>query len=496
MNKRTISSVVFATLLASSGAALAQTGLRSNTDQEVRDGQRRTVIHRLQTAGGGPKRLRLFDWTLPDGLVIDGHGDFETMNPVPPERPSGGAAADGEPCGDTCITHSDSLDSPYGWACNLLFFNLGNVYARTFDLSEFGIGDHFDICGVDIGINYAFGGRNGYVPADLYLFDTTDLSDLNPGTMIGSESYEIDDQAMTLANFPIDATTTTGELTVVLVVPPELLDKFFIGFNDSGQTGPSYWAAEHCHVEDLIDLGDIGFDWVHFVMQVCGTDQDFEDCNDNGIPDECEVAPEVLNPDPPCEDECTDAWALDSFQLYYATTADSTGEDWFCGLLYGRDDCWFKYTPSYNDTVFVRVEGPPTEFIYAVYDGCPDNGGTFIDCNETDHFEIVYPGEKGHTYYIRVSAFDGGFGDFEINIVGPPALLNENDCDGNGILDECECWEDVNGDGAIDAVDLGLVLDAAGLPCDGCLEDVDRSGFVDDHDAMLVAERLGENCPF
>ena len=71
--------------------------------------------------------------------------------------------------------------------------------------------------------------------------------------------------------------------------------------------------------------------------------------------------------------------------------------------------------------LFVHVEGPPSEWVFGVYDGCPDDGGALIECGVTpDTSAIACPISEGNDYYIRVAGRKFDRGDFIINVVAPP----------------------------------------------------------------------------
>ena len=220
------------------------------------------------------------------------------------------------------------------------------------------------------------------------------------------------------------------------------------------------------------------------------------DCNLNGIPDDCDTNPQG---DPSVaveQDLCENAmFVCPGFDYVGSNVNAVTSMPYFCGLFFGTQDVYYRYRPAYNGVLFVRVEGPPIYWVYAIYDGCPDAGGNEIDCNETDHFEIVINVTGGQDYYIRIASWGlDPAGSFEMNLVGPPCALNPGDLNNNGIPDECECLADVNGDNNVDGADLALVLAALNTNCAGCPEDVNGDGVVDAVDVQLVEANLGP-CP-
>lgn len=223
------------------------------------------------------------------------------------------------------------------------------------------------------------------------------------------------------------------------------------------------------------------------------------DCNNNGIPDDCDTKPDG---DPSIaveQDLCEDAMIVCPGFDYVGTNMNSTLSDgtFFCGLLYSTKDVWYRYRPAYDGLAFVRVEGPPWLWIYSIYDGCPGAGGMEVKCNTTDHFNVVWNAEAGHEYYIRIGAHGiNTMGSFEMNLAGPPCALNEIDLNGNGIPDECECLPDVNNDNVVDMTDFALALANYGtclmFPCTG---DVNGDGVVNDTDLYIILNNQGP-CPF
>lgn len=238
------------------------------------------------------------------------------------------------------------------------------------------------------------------------------------------------------------------------------------------------------------------------------------DCNNNGIPDECELAANDCNNNfelDECEtkpdgdpavaveqDECDDAMIVCPGFNYVGSNVNAvSGMPYFCGLYYGVQDVYYRYRPAYDGILFVRVEGPPTTWLYALYDGCPGGGGgNEIKCNETDHFQVVIPVEAGRDYYIRIASW--GLeppGNFEMNLVGPPCALNPIDLNNNGIPDECECLADVDGSGTVDLADAAIVGAQQGNVCGVCPADVNGDGVVDATDWAIVLNSQGP-CPF
>lgn len=248
------------------------------------------------------------------------------------------------------------------------------------------------------------------------------------------------------------------------------------------------------------------------VRVFCATNFD-NDCNANGVPDDCEITAggdcnnnfvlDVCETKPEGDpavavehDECVDADIVcPGFNYAGCNVGATSSMPFFCGLYYGTQDVYYRYRPAYDGTLFVRVEGPPIYWLYAIYDGCPP-GGNEIKCNETDHFQIVVNVLAGRDYYIRIASWGlNPAGSFEMNLVGPECALNPIDLNGNMIPDECECLADINNSGAVDMADAMLVAAAQGTQCAACAEDVNGDGVVDATDWAIVLNSLGP-CPF
>ncbi len=131
------------------------------------------------------------------------------------------------------------------------------------------------------------------------------------------------------------------------------------------------------------------------------------------------------------EDFCEDAQAICPFITYEGHTFDATSAYFdhggtidtifFCGLVFGVYDVWYKYTPAEHGLLFVHVEGPPTDFVFGVYDDCDEATGNLLACNVAYHHGVVvWPVQAYETYYIRIAGRNFTRGDFELDLVAPP----------------------------------------------------------------------------
>ncbi len=151
------------------------------------------------------------------------------------------------------------------------------------------------------------------------------------------------------------------------------------------------------------------------------------DCNQNGILDECDIADMTA-------DDCDANGVPDECQFGGDSDCDDDGESDFCALFNGASDC--------NGDLI------PDECQLAT-DDCNDNG-------IVDSCEI------------------GGPNDCNNDAIPDSCQLDGNDCNSNGILDACESGgtTDCDGNGEIDLCDLFV----------GAAEDCNANGILDSCD--------------
>jgi hypothetical protein len=166
-----------------------------------------------------------------------------------------------------------------------------------------------------------------------------------------------------------------------------------------------------------------------------------EDCNANGVPDECDIDDGTSNdvngnsiPDE-CEVDCNGNGVPDHWDIKKGTSED-------CNTNGIPDECDIDDGTS-ND---VNENGIPDE--------CED------DCN-TNGYPDDYDITMGWSY----------------------------DVNGDGIPDECQCIADITGDNTVDVEDLLAIIGYWGS--DGPLGDVNADGIVDVLDLLIVIGNWG-----
>ncbi len=398
-----------------------------------------------------------------------------------------------DPCGTGVQIMADQLQIP--GSRNLTGFQWWGAYANTDDAV---IHDRFTI---EIRPDHA--GQPGAAPVHTWGPFEADLKLDTGNTISGFRVFEYSHMLQVPANLNAgnywvliynDTPTSTDSWYWLTGWPNLAQGGLFATLSVTGPDGP--WQPElfslawraYCDEEPNNDCN------ANWIPDDCELDAD--DCNMNAILDECETKPDG---DPTIaveQDLCEDAMLVCPGIDYVGTNVNAVSSmPYFCGLFWGNQDVWYRYRPAYDGVLFVRIEGPPIYWLYAIYDGCPPAGNE-IACNEQDHFKIVINVEAGKDYYIRAASWGNQVpGSFEMNLVGPPCALSPIDLNGNGIPDECECLADVNNNGTVDAADAALVAAAQNTFCVGCPEDVNNDGFVDPTDWSIVLNSFGP-CPF
>jgi hypothetical protein len=203
-----------------------------------------------------------------------------TRNPNPDAVPSlGSTSAPLAPSAALTLTQSlsQTITDLNSIACtDLNGFTSDNSYIRVFNLDDHGVTGSFAVSSVDIGIEYADDGGGTGQPIEVYLYTLDGALSFANMTLIGSASYTITDQVLTIVNLPVSGVAPAhSQLVVEIYIPNGIADSHFFwpGSNAEGQTAPSYLASVDCLLTDPIDIADLGFPDMHLVMNVYGNDQ-------------------------------------------------------------------------------------------------------------------------------------------------------------------------------------------------------------------------------
>jgi hypothetical protein len=230
--------------------------------------------------------------------------------------------------------------------------------------------------------------------------------------------------------------------------------------------------AQDCNGNGVLDVCDIA-------------GGESTDCQPNGIPDDCEATP--------AHDDCAAAQIVCPGSTYFGSTADATNDgSASCGDSVASADVWYYYQPYGSGFLTISLCDSPYNTVLSVHTACPGTAANEVACND-DYCGLQSRIElfviSGHSYWIRVSGADGATGLFSLTVSGP-ACAYRPDCNGNGILDDCE--RDCNGNGVPDDCDItsGFSADVNGngipdecdipgdLNCDGLVNAFDIDPFV------------------
>lgn len=214
-------------------------------------------------------------------------------------------------------------------------------------------------------------------------------------------------------------------------------------------------------------------------IQFTVTYQSDTDCDDNGVPDSCDLdgAGELdcnangrldqceLPTDGPAAEDCENARAVIPGVVYTGTLDLTTsGGLSSCGPQNGRD-VWYRYSPAENGTAIISLCGSSFATRLAVHTGCPATPQNTIQCNTVpsdsnaqcgNGSRIVLNVTGGESYVIRVMGGAGEVEDYRFQLFGPPSSVD--DCNSNGMPDSCDIADmtsiDCNSNGIPDECDL------------------------------------------
>jgi hypothetical protein len=212
-----------------------------------------------------------------------------------------------------------------------------------------------------------------------------------------------------------------------------------------------------------------------------------DDCDRNGIPDECDIAAGSANDCQPngipdhCEkarpayfaegqDACADAEIACPGIEYTGSTVVATNDgSATCADSATTADAWYRYTPVADGSVTVSLVGSEYDNALSVHSSCPGSPANELVCNDDwcgTQAKLTFSAEANHTYWIRISGWNGSTGVYRMMIDGPACPIDV-DCDDDLIPDECELSS-----GAADDCDLN------GVP-DNCEPDCNENAVAD-----------------
>ncbi len=155
----------------------------------------------------------------------------------------------------------------------------------------------------------------------------------------------------------------------------------------------------------------------------------------NGTPHYSEIhagfdAHNMIPPEPPANDYCTDAVAVCPGALVSGSTLGATNDGTSsCGSSTTAPDVWYSYTPESSGTATIDLcSGATYDTVISLHTGCPGSS-TQLECDDDGCGSPGGPSTVTHsvtayqTYYIRVTGWSGASGNFDLNIAGPSCTV-------------------------------------------------------------------------
>ncbi len=141
-------------------------------------------------------------------------------------------------------------------------------------------------------------------------------------------------------------------------------------------------------------------------------------------------------PTPPASDICDNAVEVPYAVPSIGSSLEATGTDITSCTTNDTRDVWYYFIPTISGRYLMDLNGSDYDTSLAVFDGC---GGTELECND-DYYpdpdyvsRIIVSLVEGETYYIRISGYNGGGGNYSLMVTLAP---------------------DINKDGVVDIIDL------------------------------------------
>ncbi|NPA44639.1 MAG: hypothetical protein GXO49_03815, partial [Chlorobi bacterium] len=182
------------------------------------------------------------------------------------------------------LTHSLSQEiiPETSVSCNLNGVHYTNSYYRVFDLASpiFNVIGDWSVQEVQIGVGYAKGGIDTIQDLRLILYVMSSYNGTIPLDSLSQKGDTInfqvsDNDSGTLKHIKINPSISIPEgnsLVVEILVPDGQDDGniFFIGSNDLPQTDKTFIRANHCNVNEPVDVADIGYPDMHLLLNIVG----------------------------------------------------------------------------------------------------------------------------------------------------------------------------------------------------------------------------------
>ncbi len=197
-----------------------------------------------------------------------------SFNPAAPTQSAGGSPAGG--CGTAVLTQNpNEVPTPANSVrCQTMAgIPTDNSYFRAFNLGTFPQG--FTACSIEVGVETADAPGVGTTqPLTVRIYSNTGgVFPAGTRTQVGTATVQMSDQTLTVFTVPVTATVPAGAQLVAEVFSGEGAangTNFFIGSNNTAETGPSYLQAAGCGITAPTPTSEIGFPNMHIILNVRG----------------------------------------------------------------------------------------------------------------------------------------------------------------------------------------------------------------------------------
>lgn len=162
-----------------------------------------------------------------------------------------------------------------------------------------------------------------------------------------------------------------------------------------------------------------------------------------------------------------------------------SGHQTGCGITADSPDVWFSYTPDASGQAIISACNSAFLSGVAVYSGGCPGSGALVGCDSTScdgRGLVVLNVVGGQDYLVRVGSQQPLADAGNLNITLIPDVIEPPACPG-----------DLNNDGVVDTVDLGLLLGEFGCSSD-CSADINEDGIINTEDLGELLGSFGSEC--
>ncbi len=138
-----------------------------------------------------------------------------------------------------------------------------------------------------------------------------------------------------------------------------------------------------------------------------------------------------FTPSPPANDTCTNRQSISLGATTFGTTRIATANGFSsCGTSDSSPDVYYTITAPCTQDITISTQGTTWDTVLSVLAGCPSSLAGEVACNDDfasplRYSRLTFTATGGVPYTIRVSGYNGAFGDFTLSTFSA-ALFNES----------------------------------------------------------------------